>query len=61
MLAMRSGMKRGAGFFVVFALSISVFTIVAARGCVRVPQSIPGDRLVTSDTKLTVPVPRDRL
>ncbi len=50
------GMKLGAVLFAVLALGLSASAKASARGCVRVPQSIPESRLVTGNTKLTVPV-----
>jgi hypothetical protein len=50
-------MRLGSVLFAVLALGIGVCCGNAlARGCIRVPQTIPENRLVTSGTKLIVPV-----
>jgi hypothetical protein len=49
-------MKPAAVLLAVFALGAATCTEASAHSCTRVPQTIPGNRLVTDNKKLTMPV-----
>ena len=49
-------MKPAAVLFAVFALGAATCSEASARSCTRVPQTIPDNRLVADNKKLTVPV-----